>query len=384
MKYLLSFTATALIAVIAALALPLAPIQAQEMEIIEPGAEDIGGYALAVQETYYRGYVDSVDSTTNEYGATTLTFSVELRNGELKDQTIEIETTIPAGNATDRFQQGDRIVVVENQGPNGTLYFIADHYRVHWFIALFIVFLAAAFAFARKQAFFALGGLTLSIIVLAAYIIPQIGAGKNPVIVGLAGAIAISVASLYVAHGWHKRTSVALAGMLITIVIATVLAWVTNSLAHMIGIGSEEAYNLQITFADTIDLRGLFLVGVIIGALGVLDDITTSIAATVEELKKANPAFNRKELYTRAIRVGREHIASLINTLVLAYAGASLPLLLLISLDSQPLWVTLNSQFLGEELVRTLVGSIALILAVPITTSIAARVFEHEESEKGE
>lgn len=347
---------------------PVVPTYAQEV---------IEDTSLVPEETFYKGEILDITETPISAG-TQLDFAVRILNGDIQGESIEIVTTIPEGNDTDRFAEGDKVVIVQNIGPNGTLYFIADHYRIPWLVVLLIVFLGLAAIFARKKAAGALGGLVLSIIILVAYIVPQIAAGKNPMVIGLIGAVAISIVSLYVAHGWQKRTTIALAGMLITILLAAVFAWIAVMAAQMIGIGSEEAYNLQISFNNTIDLRGLLLVGIIIGALGVLDDITTSISATVEELKKANPALTSKELYTRALNVGTEHIASLVNTLVLAYAGASLPLLLLFSLDNQPIWVTLNSQFMAEEIVRTLIGSTALVIAVPITTFIAAHYFGNQ------
>src|SRR3989344_12894 len=151
------------------------------------------------------------------------------------------------------------------------------------------------------------------------------------------------------------------------------LVGMTVTISKLFGFGSEEAYYLQLFQSNTIDLRGLLLGGIIIGVLGVLDDVTTAQTAAVFELKKANQAFGFKELYTRAMRIGREHISSLVNTLVLAYAGASFPLLLVFSMNKNiPLWATLNSELVSEEIIRALVGSTALVLAVPIATAIAA------------
>ncbi|MEK9181053.1 MAG: YibE/F family protein, partial [Patescibacteria group bacterium] len=130
-----------------------------------------------------------------------------------------------------------------------------------------------------------------------------------------------------------------------------------------------------------LDLRGLLLAGIIVGALGVLDDTTTVQAATVEELKQANPAFTFADLYRGGLSVGREHITSLVNTLVLAYLGSQLLIFILFYAGpNQPLWVTLNSEFIGEEIIRTLVGSATIILAVPITTLLAAWYFSRKQT----
>jgi uncharacterized membrane protein len=178
--------------------------------------------------------------------------------------------------------------------------------------------------------------------------------------------------SLYLAHGFNKRTSVALFGSVLTLVFAVGIDVLFVYFTKLTGMGSEESVYLQIS-NSSIDLRMLLLSGIIIGVLGVLDDVTTGQAAIIDELHDANPNLSVSELYRRGLSVGREHIASLINTLVLAYVGVSFPLILLFTIQkSQPLWLTLNSNFIGEEVVRTVVGSSALILAVPITSILAA------------
>ena len=147
----------------------------------------------------------------------------------------------------------------------------------------------------------------------------------------------------------------------------------------MFGVGSEDTFYLASIANTDLDLRGILLAGVIIGMLGVLDDVAVSQAATIDEIKRANPSTKFKKLYRAGMSVGRDHIASLVNTLALAYVGSSLPLFLLLYINSAnvPIWVTLNSEFIAQELVRTLSGSIAIILAVPITSLIAAKVFDN-------
>lgn len=209
---------------------------------------------------------------------------------------------------------------------------------------------------------------------LARFVVPRILAGEHPLGVTLAGAVMIALTSIYLAHGANRRTTVALAGLLVTLAAAAGLAILFVSLARLSGAGSEEAVLLQVGHLAGVNLRGLLLGGILLGALGVLDDITTAQAAAVEEISRANPSLGPTDLYRRGLSVGREHITALVNTLVLAYAGASLPLFLLFTINpDQPLWVTLNTEFVAEEIVRTLVGSIALVLAVPVTTLLAAR-----------
>lgn len=199
------------------------------------------------------------------------------------------------------------------------------------------------------------------------------------------GALVIALFSIYLAHGLNRRTTIALISTLLTLGIASGLAILFVKAGKLFGLGSEEAFYIQQlgSLAD-LNLQGLLLGGIILGALGVLDDITTAQTAAVYEIKRANSALTVRELYNRGISVGREHISSLVNTLFLAYAGASLPLFLFFTVggSTQPLWVTLNSEFIAEEVVRTLVGSIALMLAVPITTFLAANYFGNRPVEQ--
>jgi uncharacterized membrane protein len=204
-------------------------------------------------------------------------------------------------------------------------------------------------------------------------VIPRIVQGGDPLVTSLVGCGLIACLSLYLAHGVKRRTSVALLATLMTLLIAIVLATLFVHIASLFGMGSEESLYLQMGQLQSVNLRGLLLGGMLLGALGVLDDITTAQCAVVDEVSKANPSLTPQQLRSAGASVGREHIASLINTLALAYAGASLPLLLLLDVNSDfPLWMTLNSEFLAEEIVRTLVGSMALLMAVPISTWLAS------------
>ncbi len=185
----------------------------------------------------------------------------------------------------------------------------------------------------------------------------------------------IATVSIYVAHGFNRRTSVAVGGTLISICIAIGTSLLFVWMGKLFGVGAEETLYLQTAGIGNINLQGLLLGGIIIGALGVLDDITTAQSAAVAEIADANPSLTSGELLKRGLSVGKEHITSLVNTLVLAYAGASFPALLLFVVYERPWWVVANTELIAEEIVRTLVGSIALMCAVPITTAIAARVF---------
>jgi uncharacterized membrane protein len=181
---------------------------------------------------------------------------------------------------------------------------------------------------------------------------------------------------LYLTHGFTLPTSVAVLGTLASLVLTGVLAAFATSVTQLTGIASEDDSFLSTNFHN-VNMRGLLLAGILIGALGVLDDVAVTQAVTVTELAQANPALRARQLYRSASRVGRAHIASVINTIILAYAGASLPVLLLLAAADQPVGDLLTSQLLAQEIVRSIVGTIGLIAAVPITTALAALTAHH-------
>ncbi len=275
-------------------------------------------------------------------------------------------------------QVGDRVVIVKIElAPGDIRYQIDDHYRLPALGWMFALFLGLVIFFGRKRGAGAILGLTVSIVILFYYLLPRLLGGENPFFVTLIGAFIIALFSILLAHGFNQRTIIALGSTLITLVVSVLLADFFVRATKLLGMGSEEAFYLQVGGTMNFDLRGLLLGGIIIGMLGILDDVTTAQSATVEELKKANGNFSFRELYYRGLSVGKEHIASLVNTLVLAYVGASLPLFLLFKIrsESMPSWVLFNSEFIAEEVVRALAGSMALVLAVPISTFLAARFF---------
>ncbi len=298
-------------------------------------------------------------------------------SGKEKGKEVTAQNNIPtAEKGTGILKAGDTVVLVKSSSDVGADYYVTDHYRTPPLIVIFCIFLAVVIFFGRLRGVMSIVGLGISIFILSSYVVPQLLQGRDPLLTSLTGSIGIAFVSLYVAHGVKKRTTIALISTVLTLGISAFLAVLFVQMARLFGTGSEEALFLQIGPVENIDLRGLLLAGIMIGTLGVLDDITTAQTAAVEELKKANTQFDFKELYKRGLSIGKEHIASLVNTLALAYAGVSLPLFLIFSVQkNQPLWILLNSEDIAEEIVRTLVGSTALIFAVPIATALAAWYF---------
>lgn len=283
-------------------------------------------------------------------------------------------------NERQAVKAGQTIVVGKIQAGDEAEYVMADRYRLPALIILVGLFFISVLIFGKWRGLTSIFGLIVSIAVLVYFIAPNILAGKSPLLVTLTGGGVIAFASMFFAHGFNKRTLIALVSLLSTLTLASVIAYVFVNSAWLLGVGTEGAYFLQTGFFGNLNLQGLLLGGILIGALGVLDDITTAQTAVVEELFKVNNQLSLREVFFKANSVGKEHIASLVNTLVLAYAGASMPIFLLFNLQSNiSLWTLLNSEFVAEEIVRTLVGSTALVLAVPITTALAAYYFSKSQ-----
>lgn len=279
------------------------------------------------------------------------------------------------------LKRGERVVGVKSYDVDGVAYAVTDHFRLFSLFGIFVFFFVLVALCGKVRGVMSLGGLLVSILVITLFIVPQILAGRDPLLISLLGSLAILCVSLYVAHGFKRQTTIALASTVVTLVCSAFLAAFFVQFGHFFGSGSEEALYLQLGGVQDINLRGLLLGGTIIGMLGVLDDITTVQTATIQELKNANTGLSLRELYTRGMSIGREHIASLVNTLALAYTGASLPILLLFSMQTNsPLWMVMNSEVISEEIIRTLIGSVALILAVPISTAFAAYYFSKQQN----
>jgi uncharacterized membrane protein len=273
---------------------------------------------------------------------------------------------------------GDKIFVGRSLNDPNDRYFFIDYQRGLPLLALGLLFSVVVVALSRMRGFAALVGLGISLFVLLAFVLPAILEGKSPVAVAAVGSAAIMFAALYMAHGVNVRTTTAVLGTLVSLLLTCLLAAFFLDLVSFTGFGSEEAVFLQVSAAQ-VNLQGLIFAGVIIGTLGVLDDVTVTQASAVWEIHYANPRYSARQLYSSALRIGRDHIASTVNTLVLAYAGASLPLLILFTLADVPLTQTLTSEVVAQEVVRTLVGSIGLVASVPITTGLAAIVVSRDE-----
>lgn len=256
------------------------------------------------------------------------------------------------------------------QLPLDQRYQLVDTQRGTPLVLLSVLFVLAVLLIGRGQGVLALLGLALSLLVIIGFLIPALLAGRPPILAALVGASAVMLCVLLLAHGPNVRTGVAVIGTSISLLLILGLSSLFVRLAALTGSTSEEAFYVRSLFGD-VDLRGLLLAGMVIGALGILDDVTVTQVSTVWELRSANGTMSRRALYSSALRVGRDHIASTVNTLLLAYAGASLPLLVIVTAARQGGANSLTSSVLAEEIVRTFTGSIGLVAAVPVTTALA-------------
>jgi uncharacterized membrane protein len=281
------------------------------------------------------------------------------------------------------YGPGDRLYVIRSEEVDGRAgYYIVGYDRGFRLALMFLLFVVLVVLIGRKGGARALLGMVLSFVVILAFILPRISTGQSPVLVAVLGAGLVMPASYYLAHGVNRKTTVALAGSLIGLTLTGLLAVLFVDGARLTGTASEEVGFLQALHPVDIDARGLLLAGMVISVLGVLDDITVAQSGIVEQLRVANEALDWRQLYTRAMRVGQDHIASMVNTLVLVYAGAALPLLILLSDHSLPFMYVLSHETVAEEVVRVLVTSTGLVSAVPVTTVLAALVMRRRGAER--
>ena len=324
-----------------------------------------------------------VDATVTEVDLVPC-FGTREDDGILCDEVhVDITSGAPAGRsgilelaiteATVELHEGDDITLgyqPEAENPRFEYYF-NDYQRDTPLLVLVVLFAVAVLLLGRWQGVRALVGLAVTGVVMVAFLFPSVLDGNDPTAVALVAAIVIGLVALYVTHGVSERTTVALLGTFAALALTALLAAAFSAAASFTGFSTEDAFYLQIA-SSNVDIKGLILAGIVIGSLGVLDDVTVTQVSAVWQLHHANPALGARRLYRSAVSIGRDHIASTVNTLVLAYAGASLPLLLVFTQAGRRLTDVAAGELVAVEIVRTLVGSIGLVAAVPITTALAA------------
>jgi uncharacterized membrane protein len=335
-----------------------------------PARSYVNGTITGVQD----GACPSVEVTGQD---ACVRYTTRLSSGPDNGDDIDFEVL-----ATDvevpELHEGDKVVLIDfARSPDPQFrYQFYEYQRSTPLLWLLVAFAAVVIAFGRLQGVRALVGLALSLGVLVLFVVPALLRDSPAVLVALVGTVAVAYIAIYLAHGVNISSTIALAGSLVALAVTSLLALVVAASAQLSGLASEEAQTLRFT-AEALDLRGLLIAGIVVGALGVLDDVTVSQVSTVAALRRAQPEMGARALYAEATRVGRDHVASTVNTLVLAYAGASLPLLLFFAQGDTPVVRIITGELVAVEVVRMLVGSIGLVLSVPVTTGLAALILTH-------
>ena len=325
-------------------------------------------YAFAEQDTSATVIRATIVTTASN------SIDVKINDGPSKGLTI----TVPLENMDELkgINPGSDILITESSSTNSLIFL--DLYRIPLLIFIISLFIVTVLIVGRRKGLMSLAGLGASIIVIGWVIIPLIIDGYNSLFVSVFGAFVIAIVSILIAHGFQKRTYVSLLCVLIVLSFVTAGSILAVTLLGLTGIVDDAGYYLQLDH-PTIDLSGILIGGIVIAALGALDDIVTTQVATVDELKKANTTLEKKVLYKKAWSVGAEHIAALVNTLALVYVGAALPLIVAYTISTPDSVLLLNSEFVATEIARIVIVSIGLVIAVPISTYVAASIF-HKNS----
>lgn len=296
---------------------------------------------------------------------------VTISVGEQDDRGVIEQSTDGVGA---RLREGDKILVSTAViGDGRVVYGFNDYQRGTPMALLALLFVIAVLMLGRWRGLGAVAGLAASLVVLIVFMLPSLLDGNSPIIVAIVGSVVIAYIAIFFAHGINVASAVALLSTFLSLTLTGLLGWMFVAAAKFTGYTDESAYYLDVLGLD-IDFRGVILAGIVIGSLGVLDDVTVTQVSAVWELRKANPHGGWNEIFRPAMNIGRDHVSSTVNTLFLAYAGASLPLLLLFTRAGQSSGSIVGKEVVAVEVVRSLVGSVGLVASVPIATALATLV----------
>jgi uncharacterized membrane protein len=317
------------------------------------------------------------ETTTAENGEEEVEQTLNIQLNEIQNepsQNIAVKNSDTVSLDAQLYREGDAVVVQESTDPSSgeKNYTMSDFVRrpsLYWLFGLFIL---VVLLISQKQGLESLIGMAFSFLVLFKWVLPLLLAGYDPVLTAISGSFFIIPITFYLSHGINKKTNLAIGGTILTLLFTGLLAKFFVGASHLSGLTDDAALYLKSYTGSHLHFQGLLLAGIMISMLGVLDDITISQASVAHQLKEAKPNMRFVELYSRTMEVGKDHIASMVNTLILIYAGASLPLLMLFLSNAHSFSEVINYEFVAGEAVQTLVGSIGLILAVPLTTILAS------------
>ncbi|MFA6422352.1 MAG: YibE/F family protein [Candidatus Buchananbacteria bacterium] len=281
------------------------------------------------------------------------------------------------------YKEGDRVFVTESKNEEGnTVYYVVDYIRSGSLLWLVLLFIAVVLVIGYMKGFRAILALVVSFLFIIKVMVPMFLASYNPLAVGLIGSFIVLLIIVYITEGFNKKSHFASLAILISLIFTAVLAIIFSNASHLTGQASEDVIFLMSATKTAIDFKGLLLAGIIVGTLGVLDDVVIGQVEAVLQIKNANPDLSSFQAFRMAMKVGRSHLGAIINTLFLAYVGASLPLVLLFNVHQAP-FVTfsqiINNELVATEIVMTLVGVIGLCSAVPIATILAAKYLKADK-----
>lgn len=331
-------------------------------------------------DAIYKGRIMDIKKSNVMENTTDYKATVKLLDGPKKGETVVLNQTVLIGETALNYKVGDKVLLTQSKDlENKDTFYITDYYRSDSLLLLFALFIVVTVFVAGKHGLMAIISMVVSFLIISKLTLPLIVSGNNAIFVTTITALLLIPTIFYISHGFTKKANIAIVGVLIAILITSLLTMYFVNITYITGLTDDDTLFLQFFSEGSFDLRSIYIAGVIISLSGILDDATISQVSIVEQLKKAGKKLSAYDLYKRAMGVGKDHISSMINTLVLVYAGSSLPLLLIFLNTQYPPSQLVNLEVITEEVVRTLVGSIGLILAIPITTYIAARYY----SEKG-
>jgi len=343
----------------------------------EPEAEEtLIGYSTGTEAAVVEAILEEGEITLGEVTQPYQVLSVIVQKGDYAGQSFEIEYgTRQILNQITHIEIGDRLFITITSSPDGAVSaHFTDFNRSNSLLILFGLFIAASVLISGWKGVRSLIGILLSLAIIILIILPGIQEGKDPLTVSIFGTFLFVAFSLYIVYGWTVKTHAAVLGSLAALAITGVLAYIFVNHARLTGYGDENMFYISEMTQNTLNVRSLLLAGILIGTIGVLDDLVIAQASAVFELYRNKPELNFKTLYKSAMNIGQDHIAATVNTLVLAYAGASLPMLLLFSIQSIDYGMAINLEYIAEEFIRTMVGSLGLFAAVPITTILSALI----------
>lgn len=356
------------------------PIQPND-PINQPAIEEDITRGAAGKTDFFKAVITDIKNEKEENSLDGIktyvqTITVKGIDAKWQNKTVIIENSEFNTIGPKALNKGDNLLIAHTQDENGqNLYSIVDYVREPGLFILIALFVVMVIVLGKGKGLKALFALGLSFFIIIGFLVPQILHGGDPVFISTIAALLITLSSLYITHGFKPYTHIGSVSILLSLIVTVILSIIFTEITKLSGTSDEQVVYLQQLLGGTLNLKGLLLAGFIIGALGILDDVVVNQVSVIEELHHANHQLSWRELFKKGLKVGIDHISAIVNTLFLAYVGSSLPLIMLFAADQLNKFEfpsVLNLEIITTEIVRTLVGSLGLIAAVPITTLIAA------------